>query len=124
VAARGAGEQVEVGTDADGDTVTSCVIVPSESSPLRETKRLCARYELARRCLADLIAEQGKPAPSPWGLPHDVRAVSVDAWREKLTFDGVLDGQDADVRKRFWDLKSALKVRSVVGERDRLAWLA
>ena len=41
-----------------------------------------------------------------------------------LLRNGVLDREDTDVRKRFWDLKTRLAAKNVIGERDGFVWIA
>jgi hypothetical protein len=69
--------------------------------------------------LADLVADQGKPVPSSWGLPTDVRAVPVEDYRKML----VSRGDISDDRRRFWDRKDELKAKKLVAEQDGIIWL-
>jgi hypothetical protein len=115
-------ERVAVGSDEDGEEITSCIVVPIEGGitkvPLR--KKRSAKYDLAIRTLSDLVLEQGKPTPSTWGLPVGVNAVPVDLWRKTMLSQGNIE----DDRRRFWDLKQALKRDRLIAERDGLVWLA
>ena len=114
-------ERVIVGLDDDRDEISSCVIIPAED-PIGETthgKKLSPQQQLAVRALTDLAVEIGAPPPATWGLPASVRAVPLDAWRQALLSRGVLEDND---RKRFWDLKTRLKARAAVAERDGLIW--
>ncbi len=69
---------------------------------------------------SDLVADQGKPLPSSWGLPADIRAVPVESYRKML----VSRGDISDDRRRFWDRKDELKAKKLVAERDGVIWLA
>jgi hypothetical protein len=37
--------------------------------------------------------------------------------------EGILDKENSEVRKRFWDLKNRLAVKNIIGERDGFVWV-
>ena len=70
-------EPVTVGKNEDGDDITSCIVLEVEGTPTpKEKPKLSDKDELARRTLADIAADQGKPPPASWGLPNGVQVVS------------------------------------------------
>ena len=77
-------EAVDVGTDLDGDPITSCVVVPVDGAAVRpETNRkLSDRQRLALEVLADCAAERGEPPPPTFGLPAGLVTVKVNDWRD------------------------------------------
>jgi hypothetical protein len=111
-----------------GETTSAPVVIPTEVVPQhagRKRKSLSANYERARRALAGLAnGSVAKAAPDDWGLPAGINIVPADAWRDALLRDGILDKEDTNVRKRFWDLKNRLAVKNVIGERDGYVWIA
>ena len=111
-----------------GDVITAPVVIPTEDVPQptgSKRKPLSAKGERARRALAGLACGAlGRGPPDEWGLPAAINIVPTDAWREALLRDGVLDKEDKDVRKRFWDLKNRLAARNIIGERDSFVWIA
>jgi AAA domain len=111
-----------------GDVITAPVVIPTEDVPQRmgsRRKPLSAKSERARRALAGLACGTlGSGPPDEWGLPAAINIVPTDAWREALLRDGVLDKEDRDVRKRFWDLKNRLAAKNIIGERDGFVWIA
>jgi hypothetical protein len=115
-------ERVLVGKDDDGEDISSCIVVPVDDAPASERKptKLSPKDELARRTLADIVADQGKPPPATWGLPNGVQVVPTETWRTTLVSRDILE----EDRRRFWDLKNRLKVKNIVAERDQLIWLA
>jgi hypothetical protein len=118
---------VELYRDPDtGETTTAPVVIPTEVVPQQAGRKpLSAKYERARRTLAGLAnGSLAKPPPDDWGLPAAINTVPIDVWRDALLRDGVLEDGDADVRKRFWDLKNRLAVKNVIGERDGHVWIA
>ncbi len=79
-------EPVDLGTDADGDAVTSCVCVAADGEAVKATpaRRLSDRNRLALDTLTALVARSGEPVPATFQLPASVQAVPVDAWRDEL----------------------------------------
>jgi AAA domain len=110
------------------ETTTAPVVIPTEvvpQQPRSKKKPLSPKYERARRALAGVArGSLAKTAPDDWGLPAGINIVSVDAWRDVLLRDGVLDKEDTNVRKRFWDLKNSLSAKNIIGERDGCVWIA
>ena len=122
-------EAVELYRDQEtGDTTVAPVVISTEFVPQqasRKKKPLSAKNERARRALAGLAnGTLAKAAPDEWGLPAAISIVPTDAWRDALLSDGVLDKEDKNVRKRFWDLKDRLVAKNVIGERDGRVWIA
>jgi hypothetical protein len=110
------------------ETTTAPIVIPTEvipQQPRSKKKTLSPKYELARRALAGLASGSlAKPAPDQWGLPAGINIVPAEAWRDTLLRDGVLDKEDTNVRKRFWDLKNRLSAKNIIGECDGYVWIA
>jgi hypothetical protein len=122
-------EAVELCRDPEtGEITTAPVVIPAEVIPQkagRKKKPLSPKYELARRALAGLASGSlAKPPPDDWVLPPAINIVPTELWRDVLLRDGVLDKEDPNVRKRFWDLKNSLAAKNVIGERDGYVWIA
>jgi hypothetical protein len=115
-------QSVAVGKDVDGETINSCIVIPSELPATRKgRKKLNAKQELVIRALATLASgSEGKALPIDWGLPSGLVGVSVDGLRDYLVSTGVLEQKNPG--KRFWDLRDQLKVKALIGERDGLVW--
>src|SRR6266404_6338615 len=62
-------EQVTVGTDDDGDAITSCVIRPAEASSVRAKAKVTGQAALALRVLHDTIIEAGEVPPVNSHIP-------------------------------------------------------
>jgi hypothetical protein len=120
-------EAIELYRDPEtDDTTTAPVVIRIEAVPqqARRKKALTPKYERARRALAGLARGTfARTPPDEWGLPAAINIVPADAWRDQLLRDGVLDKEDKNVRKRFWDLKDRLVAKNVIGERDGFAWI-
>ena len=94
-------EQVELGNDEEGETVTSCVIAPVEGQPIRQpvNRRLSDRQRLALDALAECAAARGQPPPATLGLPAGLVVVTTADWREELYRRSVLDRDAASPRE-------------------------
>jgi len=119
-------ERVELGTDADGDPITSLVVLPTEGSPTKRaiTRKLSDRQRLALAALDECASSSGKPAPANWELPGRTIVVQLSAWREELYRKGVLDREAKSTREEFKRVRNSLQARGLIGIRDDLAWKA
>jgi hypothetical protein len=119
-------EPIEVGTDQDGDPVTSCVVEPVDGAAARAVpnRKLSDRQRMALEVLADCANERGSPPPEPFGLPAGLVAIKVGEWRDQLYSRGVLEREAKSPREDFRRLKNALQARKLIGERDGLLWRA
>jgi hypothetical protein len=119
-------EVVDVGYDADGETMTSCAIVPVEDTAAKPdtNRKLSDRQRLALDALANCAVEQGKPPPTTFGLPTGLLAVSVAAWRDAMISRGIIDKDAKNPREDFRRLKNSLQVRKEIGIRDEIVWRA
>ena len=78
-------EVVEVGTDDDGDPITSCVIVPVEGlAPSRKDKavKLTKGAKIAIDALHEAVGDCGAIPPASNHIPGGVKCVTIDQWRE------------------------------------------
>ncbi len=114
-------EVVEVGTDTDGDPITSCVVVEAEPTT-RTTTHLTARQKRSMAVLHNVLVDHGKPAPEDRHFPPGANVIAVDLWKEHLLSAGVLDKDGANPRQDFRRLKEQLAGRGVIGEWNGLVW--
>ena len=112
---------VEVGTDTDGDEITSCVVVEAEPAHRRAT-RLTDKQRRGMDALHNLIIEHGCVPPDDTHYPAGARTADVDTWREYLLKAGVLDEDGANPRQDFRRLKGQLTSRGAIGEWNGLVW--
>jgi hypothetical protein len=119
-------EVVEVGTDSDGEIITSCIVLAVEGGAVRPatTRKLSDRQRLALDFLANCAAERGKPPPTEFGLSAGLLAVTVNEWRDELYSRGVLDREAKNPREDFRRLRNQLAARRLIGERDGHVWRA
>jgi hypothetical protein len=89
-------ESVEVGTDQDGETITSCVVVPSEAvAPEHRGTRLTPNQQT----MLDVLVRAGRP-------------LTAEEWAE-LASEAGLGGKR---RAWSWDLRNALQKKGLVYE--------
>jgi AAA domain len=116
---------VPVGTDDDGEPVTSCVLVPVDSAAVRiPSRKLSDRQRLALIALAEVANNRGRAPPPDFGLPAGLLVVQVSEWREEMFRSGALDKESKNPRSDFRRVKHSLQARHLIGERDDLVWAA
>jgi hypothetical protein len=77
-------DAIEVGTDEDGHPITSCVVVPVDSSAIPKTTkpvRVPRSAQTALQALQEAVSECGDVPPASNHIPAGVKVVSVDQWR-------------------------------------------
>jgi AAA domain len=119
-------ERIELGTDADGDPITSLVVLPVEGPIQRRatTRKLSPRQQLALAALDECAASNGTPAPANLELPARTVVVQVNAWREELYRKGVLDREAKSPREEFKRVRQRLQARGLIGVHDAVLWKA
>jgi hypothetical protein len=114
-------EQVEIGDDEDGEPATSCVVVPVEGLPQKKAARkFSTQIELARRALADVIANRGE---SNISVPPGLKGVPREAWREECYRRNIGGDTKDGRRKAFNRADEKLALSGVAGTRDDFVWL-
>jgi AAA domain len=75
-------EQVDLGTDSDGDKLTSCIAVPAEGAAagLKLSKVQRFAFELMQK----LIINEGLEPPAEANLPAGTRIVLNETWRKQF----------------------------------------
>jgi AAA domain len=77
-------DAIEVGTDEDGHPMTSCIVVPVDSSAIPKTTkpvRVPRSAQTALRALQEAVSECGDVPPASNHIPTGVKVISVDQWR-------------------------------------------
>ena len=75
-------ETVELGNDADGDPLSSCIIVPAESAVAGVKLSKVQRF--AFELLQKLIAKEGVNPPPEAELPEGFKVCLADTWRKRF----------------------------------------
>jgi hypothetical protein len=117
-------EIVEVGTDVDGDPITSCVVIPEEApTAVLPTRKLSDRHKLALDALAEAVLAHGTPADPAMQL-GSIRVAPIAAWRDEMFSRGILDRGAPNPRTDFRRIKEGLHARGLIGVTGELVWLA
>jgi len=119
-------ERVPLGTDLDGDEISSLVVLPAEAPTKRSTttRKLTDRQKLALAALDECTCNVGKTAPEAFQLPISIKVVPLTAWREEPYRKGVLERDAKSPREEFKRVRQQLQARGLIGIRDELVWKA
>jgi AAA domain len=127
---------VEIGTDADKEPLTSCVIEPvndnanepidntSEKSKSTKQPKLSDKQQIAIDTLRRAIGAHGEPAPGHNHIPSSATVIPVDLWRRFYLQGTSVDGQEENTRRKAWrDARDALLAKKIIGLVDEIVWL-
>lgn len=116
---------VELGTDSDGDRVTTCIVRHLEDTAARRPQRpepRGANQRVVFAVLRDLIAESGEIMPGTSTIPAGVRAVKFDflADRAQHKFPGLPAWR---ARGRIGEAVTGLQAGGQIGVHGEHLWL-
>lgn len=125
--------QVVLGKDADGDDITSCVIVPhdEEAAPnlpgydrKQKGNGMPNQQRIALTALREAIISHGEPAPAALQLPYGVQVVHVRAWKDEFLRRGFDETpNDSTFRNAFKRVGEAMLARGVIGRDQPFVWI-
>jgi hypothetical protein len=119
-------DRVEVGTDEDGEPITSCVVVESQatSSKPASRRKLNRGAQIAYQALQKALIKAGEQPPAANHIPDSVNAVTVGLWREYAYQSGI-SGSDQDRAKQqaFSRAHETLIAEGLVGAWGEYRWL-
>lgn len=111
---------VFIGTDEDGDAVTSAVVDVAE--PVKKVTRLKGKALIAMQAFGDALADHGVSKTGE-AFPSNRKCVSLDHWRAYCDRHGLTDGADASAKRQaFGRAWKALQEKEVVRVLDGFAW--
>ncbi len=121
-------EQIEIGIDADGDAITSCVIQPVEGAAVegKEGKgaKLTKGAQIALRALNEALGECGAIPPASNHIPAGVKSVTTDQWRDYAYRLGVSGSNEARAKQvAFQRAHEALIAANRVAVWEPFAWI-
>lgn len=124
--------QVEIGTDEDGDPVTSCIVEPSDIDPqsLRGGRRLSDKQKITLAALERTLIETGQFPPRE--IPDNVcnrtrigKVAMMSDWRSAaMSALHTPDTQPDSARTAFNRSRDALQAAEIVATWEEWAWLA
>jgi hypothetical protein len=120
-------ERVELGTDADGEPLSSCVIVPvDESCVERRTQewKVKGAKKIVLELLRKAIDEAGSVPPPSDHIPPNTRTVSIETWRNYAYQGTITESDKPDTRsKAFVRAVKNLQAANLVGVWGGYAWI-
>lgn len=114
-------EKVVVGTDEDGEDITSCIVsdLDGESISYTQEPRVSPQAARAYDILRELIDEEGVPPPEGGDLPESVSGVSRKLWRDRCKMAELAGSKDVEAfKKAFLRSRKALLEASLIGIKD------
>jgi hypothetical protein len=120
-------EVVELGQDADGENITSCVVDAIEGGPIparRARQKVTGPAKVALDLLRRAVDDAGESAPASNHVPQHVRVVDLSLWRQ-YAYEGSVTGSDKpDAKRKAFD-RAVTKLQSMglVGVWGSFAWL-
>jgi hypothetical protein len=94
-------EVVQVDIDADGDPITSCVLVPADAAGAAEQKQTTGAAKIALDLLYLAIAETGEAPPASNHIPPQVgRTCRTATWRSYCYKGTVAESDNPDTKQK------------------------
>jgi hypothetical protein len=116
-------EQITVGTDDDGDAITSCIIRDTEKSAIKAKERVTGAASIALRILHDTLADAGEIAPPNSHIPPNTRTIREETWRSNCYAGMSQDDTKPSARqKAFVRASNALQAKQLIGKWGDLVW--
>lgn len=119
---------VAIGTDPDGDTVTSCVVTGRQADPnadfLQRVDGLPPKVRKALDLLRRCIDEGGELAPAHPDIPDNVRGVGLNAWRQMFGEIYPADAKPASIDRTFRDARTRLAAANVIAVEGDFVWIS
>lgn len=120
-------EALQVGTDEDGEPITSCVVMPVDSSltisPTKKSPRLPKAAQIALRALAEAVSKQGIVPPASNNIPADVRVVTTEQWRQYAYRMGISTSPEDRAKQQAFKRASEQLNGEYVGFWDNQVWV-
>jgi hypothetical protein len=117
---------VEVGTDEEGEPITSCVVEPAEgSNQPAKAARLSAAQGRALELLIDAINRSGEIPAASSHIPANTLCVTEGLWREYCNRGAISSSDDSDAKRMaFKRAAEGLIAAGRVGKWEPYVWLA
>ena len=113
---------VELGTDEDGDPITSCVCLPAENAPTR--RKVTGQTKVALDLLKEAIAHSGETPPASNHIPANISACSVTLWRDYCERGQMSDPNKPDAfRMAFKRASEKLQELGIIGHWNGWVWI-
>jgi KaiC/GvpD/RAD55 family RecA-like ATPase len=116
--------QIELGRDQDDESVTSCIVEPTDELLKRRQGKLRPAQARVLELLVDAIARNGKTPSANEHIPADTACVSEQLWRECCYRGQITASADQGAKqKAFKRAAEALIAAGRVGKWGDLVWI-
>lgn len=119
-------ERVELGTDSEGEPVSSCVVVPIDGAAATgapKASKLSPTVKLALDQLRELIgSDASESAPASNHIPSGARVCPAALWREAF-YKGLIDERPDTKKKAFSRAAGRLQELKIIGVWADKVWL-
>jgi hypothetical protein len=116
-------EQITVGTDDDGDAITSCIIRNTERAAAKDKEKVTGPASIALRILHDTLADAGETPHPNTHIPPNTRTIREEIWRANC-YAGMSqdDTTPAARQKAFVRASNRLQEKQLIGKWGELVW--
>jgi hypothetical protein len=117
-------EVVALGTDEDGEEITSCIVKATEDRGATQGQRaqLTGAARIALDLLHRAIDEGGEIPPASSHIPSSLRAVRQELWRQYCYSGDISDGDQPAKQKAFKRATEKLQAVSAIGVWGDWVW--
>jgi hypothetical protein len=118
-------EPATVGTDPDGDEITTLVVLPAQGAPRLKRPKVKGQATVALDALHDALNEVGEIGPPSTRIPPNTRTIPVVRWRDYFDAMTVKSDKKPDSRRKaFQRAAERLQTLKIIGVWKDRAWLA
>jgi hypothetical protein len=115
---------IDVGTDEDGEVVTSCIVEPTDEAPQKRRKPIGGQVGIAFRLLRNALADKGEAPPDHIHFPTNRQVVPLSLWRAYCQKGGLADGDNDEALKKAWQrVRERLLSAGFIGVWDGKVWI-
>jgi hypothetical protein len=117
-------EMIEIGSDEDGEMISTCIVVPTDEKPEAAKPQLSAGMKLALKALDKALITDGANRCWP-GMPATVISVPTSLWRATFYQMSLLEAPDGNQearQKAFRRASTELQSRELIGCSNDHVW--
>lgn len=113
---------VILGTDADGETITSCVVETARGTPSKAKRPLTGAALIELNQLRNCMAQSVTDIPSSTHVPNGAKGVLVQLWKDYLIQAKTIN-EDGNPREEFKRIYVTLQERGYIGIWGDYVWM-
>jgi hypothetical protein len=117
-------EKIEIGSDEDGEMISTCIVVPTDEKPEAAKPQVSAGMKLALKALDKALIADGANRCWP-GMPATVISVPTSLWRATFYQMSLLEAPDGNQearQKAFRRASTELQSRELIGCSSDHVW--